>query len=107
MGGLLLRSVYNIESMRGDKPVYSPPTPYIASGVSLSQGVNFAFGIAFVLLFMWVNNKVGAPRTTVRGRLAVRAVYGNGYIAGHGVKRFIHGRVRSTPASPPYSKAVR
>lgn len=33
-----------------------------ASSVSLSQGVNFAFGIAFVLFFMWVNNKIGAAR---------------------------------------------
>lgn len=33
-----------------------------AAGVSLSQGVNFAFGIAFVVFFMWVNNKVGAAR---------------------------------------------
>ena len=31
-----------------------------SADVSVSQGVSFAFGIAFVLLFMWVNNKIGA-----------------------------------------------
>lgn len=33
-----------------------------AFGVSVSQGVMFAFGIAFVGLFMWVNMKIGAAR---------------------------------------------
>lgn len=33
-----------------------------ASNVSLSQGINFAFGITFVIFFMWVNSKIGAAR---------------------------------------------
>ena len=33
-----------------------------AAGVSVSQGVMFLFGIAFVGLFMWVNTKIGAAR---------------------------------------------
>lgn len=51
-----------------------------ASGVSLSQGVNFAFGIAFVLFFMWVNNKVGAARayrySTIEAIVSFLAIYG-------------------------------
>ena len=51
-----------------------------ASSVSLSQGVNFAFGIAFVLLFMWVNNKVGAPRayrySTIEAIVVFLAIFG-------------------------------
>ena len=33
-----------------------------AAGVSVSQGIMFAFGIAFVGFFMWVNMKIGAAR---------------------------------------------
>ncbi len=31
-----------------------------SSDVSVSQGVSFAFGIGYVVLFMWVNQKIGA-----------------------------------------------
>lgn len=51
-----------------------------ASSVSLSQGVNFAFGIAFVLFFMWVNNKVGAARayrySTIEAIVTFLVIYG-------------------------------
>lgn len=51
-----------------------------AAGVSLSQGVNFAFGIAFVIFFMWVNNKVGAARayrySTIEAIVTFLLIYG-------------------------------
>lgn len=34
-----------------------------SSDVSVSQGMSFAFGIAFVMLFMWLNTKIGAYRS--------------------------------------------
>lgn len=34
-----------------------------SSDVSISQGMSFAFGIAFVMLFMWLNTKIGAYKS--------------------------------------------
>lgn len=51
-----------------------------ASSVSLSQGVSFAFGIAFVAFFMWVNTKVGATRayrySTIECMVTFIVIYG-------------------------------
>ena len=46
-----------------------------AASVSLSQGVSFAFGIAFVVFFMWVNTKIGAARAYRYSTIECMATY--------------------------------
>lgn len=51
-----------------------------SADVSVSQGVSFGFGIAFVVLFMWVNQKIGAYKayqlSAVQAALTFLVIFG-------------------------------